>query len=158
MTSAGNSCRVPHKAQELEISVFGPGFGECVVVHFGNGEWGIIDSCLDPKSKRPAALDYLESLQVQVERAVRFVMVSHWHDDHIHGINLVFKAAKSADFVCSEAVGTGDFNEILSSWTGTRFLPGGSGVNELHSVMSELRKHILPRPHSLQNSTTQVVS
>jgi len=140
VTSVGNNYRTAPNPQELEISVFGPGFGECVVVHFGNGEWGIVDSCLDPDSKRPAALDYLESLGVDVEKSVRIVVASHWHDDHVDGISLVFKAAKSAIFVCTEAVQTADFNEILSAWTGTRFLSGGSGVDELHSIMVELKK------------------
>lgn len=55
-------------------------------------------------------------------------------------IGSVFKAAKSAIFACPQAVQTPDFNEILSSWTGTRFLAGGSGLDELHLVMSELNK------------------
>jgi hypothetical protein len=140
VTSFGNSLQVPPKPEELEISVFGPGFGECIVVHFGQGDWGIVDSCLEPNSKRPVALHYLKLLQVDAEKSVRFVLASHWHDDHMQGISSVFKEAKSALFACSQAVRTPEFNEILSSWTGTRFLPGGSGVDELHSVMSELAK------------------
>ena len=85
-------------------------------------------------------MHYLELLQVNAEKSIRFVMASHWHDDHMQGISSVYKEAKSALFACSQAVRTPDFNEIMSSWTGTRFLPGGSGVNELHAVMSELRK------------------
>jgi hypothetical protein len=26
-------------AQEIEVSIFGPGFGESIVVHAGNNEW-----------------------------------------------------------------------------------------------------------------------
>ncbi|PXF57856.1 MAG: hypothetical protein C4B58_08625 [Deltaproteobacteria bacterium] len=35
---------------ELEISLFGPGRGECVVAHLGNNDWLVVDSCLDNTS------------------------------------------------------------------------------------------------------------
>jgi hypothetical protein len=110
------------------------------VLHFGNGDWGIIDSCLDPTSKRPAALHYLQLLQVDVANSIRFVAATHWHDDHIDGLNLVFQEAQSAVFACSGAVRHPDFNEILSTWTGTQNLPGGSGLDELRAIMVELKK------------------
>jgi len=140
VTSNGNSIEVPPGNTDLEVSIFGPGFGECVVVHFGNGDWGIVDSCLDPKSKRSAALGYLEALHIDVSNSVRFVAATHWHDDHINGISDLFIAATSAFFVCTGAVGNPDFKDILASWTGCQNLPGGSGVDELRSVMGEIKK------------------
>lgn len=139
MVSNGNKGEPP-ASNEIEISIFGPGFGECVVLHLGNGDWGMVDSCLDPNCKRPAALHYLESLHVDVSKSVRFVVATHWHDDHLHGINMIFQAAKSAVFVCSGAVGQQDFTGVLALWKGMQFLPGGSGIDELHGVMSELKK------------------
>jgi len=56
----------PPAVDELEVSVFGPGVGECVLVHFGEGEWMVVDSCLDRATSRPAALDYLTELGVDV--------------------------------------------------------------------------------------------
>jgi len=140
VASSGASPSAPPAPQELEISIFGPGFGECVVLHLGNGEWGVIDSCLDPDSKRSAALHYLESIRIDVATAVKFVVATHWHDDHMQGISAVFQEAKSAFFVCTQAVRQPDFNEVLSSWTGTRFLVGGSGVDELRRVLAEIKK------------------
>lgn len=139
MTSHGNSLHVPPGLQELEVSIFGPGFGECVVLHLGNGDWGVIDSCLDPASKRPAALGYLESLGIDVATEVKFVVATHWHDDHVQGVSEVFQAAKAAMFVCTQAVREPDFNEVLSSWIGTRFFTGGSGVDELRRVLAEIK-------------------
>src|SRR5438067_455186 len=37
----------PPDSSELELSVFGPGRGECLVVHLGAGEWMVVDSCLN---------------------------------------------------------------------------------------------------------------
>jgi hypothetical protein len=124
----------------LEISIFGPGFGECIVLHLGGGDWGVVDSCLDPDTKVPAALHYLRSLGVEVSSAVRFVIATHWHDDHMHGISNVFQETKAALFACTQAVGQSDFNAVLSSWTGTRFLAGGSGVDELRTVLAEIKR------------------
>jgi len=140
VASNGNSPETPPSSEELEISIFGPGFGECIVLHFGNGDWAIVDSCLDPETKRPAALQYLESIKVNVAKSVLFIAATHWHDDHIQGLNLVFKCAESAVFACSGAVRHPDFNGILSSWTGTQYLPGGSGLDELRAIMVELKK------------------
>ncbi len=140
MASNGNNSFDPPGTQELEVSIFGPGFGECVILHLGYGDWGVIDSCLDPDTKLPAALHYLGSLGVDAATAVRFVVATHWHDDHMQGISGVFQEAKSALFACTQAVRQPDFNEVLSSWTGTRFLAGGSGVDELHRVLTEIKK------------------
>jgi hypothetical protein len=124
----------------LEVSIFGPGFGECVVLHLGGGHWGVVDSCLDPGSKRPAALHYFQSIGINAEASVRFVVATHWHDDHIQGISSLFQEAKTAVFACTEAVGKPEFSEVLAAWTGTRYLAGGSGVDELRAVLTELKK------------------
>jgi hypothetical protein len=139
MASGGNN-RKPPASDELEVSVFGPGFGECVVLHFGSGEWGVVDSCIHPDSKRPVALHYLESLNVNVAQSIRLVAGTHWHDDHMQGVSSVFQAAESAVFACTSAVREPDLKQILATWTGTRFLAGGSGIDELNKVMLELKK------------------
>jgi hypothetical protein len=40
--------------EELEVTVFGPGFGESVIVHLGHNRWIVFDSCstLIPKNQR----------------------------------------------------------------------------------------------------------
>jgi hypothetical protein len=49
---------------EIEINVFGPGYGECCLVHRGGSKWIIIDSCVDVDTGRPAALTYLDNIGV----------------------------------------------------------------------------------------------
>lgn len=66
-------------------------------MHLGHGEWMVIDSCLTRDSRRPVALEYLDALGVEVEIAVRLIVVSHFHDDHIQGIAEVARAARNAD-------------------------------------------------------------
>src|SRR5262249_14986688 len=51
-------------ADELEVTVFGPGFGECIVAHLGHDRWIVIDSCIDSRSDKPAVLAYFEHIGV----------------------------------------------------------------------------------------------
>jgi len=122
------------------VSVFGPGFGECIALHLGGGNWAIIDSCLDATSKQPASLHYLTSIGANPATSIQLVVATHWHDDHMDGISKVFQTAVGAIFACTGAVQQAAFNEVLAAWTGTRLLPGGSGVDELQSILAELDK------------------
>ena len=47
---------------EIEVSVFSRGYGECIVVHAGDGFWIGFDSLLNPRGK-PAALDYFQEIR-----------------------------------------------------------------------------------------------
>jgi beta-lactamase superfamily II metal-dependent hydrolase len=88
-------------ADELEISVFGPGRGECVVAHVGNGSWIVVDSCTPASSARPVALSYLGSIGVSTDR-VDLIVATHWDSDHIQGIADVLAACPNARFACSD--------------------------------------------------------
>lgn len=83
----------------LEISVFGRGFGECIIIGCGNGDYVVIDSFQNDETKRPIALDYLESIGVDPASAIRRVVITHWHSDHIGMIAELIKVANSAQIV-----------------------------------------------------------
>ena len=93
----------PPAADEIEISLFGPGFGECCAIHVGNGTWVVVDSCLSDETKRPSVLDYFDKIGVDVARAISHVILSHPDDDHVGGISTIYKAAEKADLVMSLA-------------------------------------------------------
>ncbi|MEZ4658033.1 MAG: MBL fold metallo-hydrolase [Caldilineaceae bacterium] len=101
------------QSDEIEIAVFGPGYGESIVIHIGNGKWIIVDSCLDDGSDLPAPLRYLWSLNVNVAKDVVLVVATHWHDDHIRGISGVFNACESSDFVISSALSSEEFLNVI---------------------------------------------
>ena len=85
---------------EIDITVFGPGYGECIVIHVGSGKWAIVDSCLDDVLE-PASLTYLAKLGVLAEKDVISVSASHWHDDHVRGL------AKTVETCCSARLSLG---------------------------------------------------
>lgn len=87
---------------ELEVSLFGPGTGECIVVHLGAGNWMIVDSCA-ANNKRPVALEYLDLIGVSYDQ-VKLIVVSHFHDDHIKGINEVVSSCVNARVCISDAL------------------------------------------------------
>ena len=99
----------------IEVSLFGPGYGECVVLHLGAGDWAIVDSCIDHRTGQPAALAYLSSLGIDPAVAVKLVAVTHAHDDHIRGIADVLAACESARFVRPVATSRNEFLALLDA-------------------------------------------
>jgi hypothetical protein len=121
----------------FEVSLFGPGYGECVVVHLGLDDWIIVDSCLEPRSREPVALAYLKGIGVDTSR-IALVAASHWDDDHICGISEVLRRARNARFVCSSAMASSEFKAVLSQWRPKSTIPGGSGIDEFDRVIAIL--------------------
>lgn len=87
-------------ADELEISLFGPGFGECIVIHYGHGKWITVDSCLEPDRQTPSALKYFHDIGVEPAESVTHNIVTHPDGDHIGGILSLYDACKSSQLVC----------------------------------------------------------
>lgn len=95
---------------EIEVTIFGDGFGESILIHAGNGVWFCIDSC---KSKqKPAVLQYLHEIGVSPS-AIKTVYATHWDTDHISGISEVLKASENADFVISAALEDDTFHGLV---------------------------------------------
>jgi hypothetical protein len=99
----------PPASDEIEVTVIGPGFGECIVVHVGLGRWLIVDSCRDPETKQPVALKYLQALGVNAGECVDWVVATHWHSDHVGGIGETLAACTSARFVCATVLQKREF-------------------------------------------------
>lgn len=130
MLSNGNEKRIRPQQHEVEVSVFGTGFGESIVVHLGLDRWVVVDSCRNPNSKKPVALEYLGEMGVDVPESLLLVVATHWDDDHIGGLAEVFAFAKNAVFACPATVNEDEFKHILATVTGTRQLYNGSGAGE----------------------------
>ena len=145
MTTAGP----PPERGEFELTLFGPGYGECVLLHAGDGIWAIIDSCIDGEGA-PRALRYLESINVNAAEAVRLIVATHWHDDHMRGMAQLVEACKGADFCCAAALCRTEFLKI-SAVLGQHFIAAGSGADEISSVFSRLREKKARPTHAIAN-------
>lgn len=83
---------------ELEVTTIGVGGfeGESIVIHFGNGKWGVVDSCKS-KDGQNLPLLYLKTLKIPLTD-VAIVVCTHWHSDHINGLHEVIKECPNAQF------------------------------------------------------------
>lgn len=128
----------PPRNDELELSLFGPGKGECIAIHLGNGNWMVVDSCISASDNKPIALSYFERLKVDVPRQVKLVVVSHWHDDHIRGISQVVREANSALFACSAALRYEEFCTLVKQQQEMKLVEQTSGMAEFADVLEIL--------------------
>ncbi len=127
-------------ADEVELSAFGPGYGECVLVHLGQGDWMIVDSCVGANDAIPV-LDYLRSLGVDPAAAVKLVVATHWHDDHVRGISEIVRVCDQARFACSGVLSAKELIEGIGSLTSRKGFEAPrttSGVAEMSNTLSLL--------------------
>lgn len=135
----------PPGTNELELTIFGPGIGECVLVHLGNGDWFVIDSCVYPKGKSPVALEYLQAMGVDPAKSIRRILATHWHDDHIRGIAQLLKACPDAGFIMSGALqGDQFFRLVLEVNASNRLVSGSSSAQEFADVLEILESRTSP--------------
>jgi beta-lactamase superfamily II metal-dependent hydrolase len=136
---AGTETRsIPPREDEFELSLIGPGYGECIVMHFGGGAWVVIDSCLNVKTRQPVALEYLATVGVDAS-AIRLIVATHWHDDHIRGLTEILRVADKARFVMSDALRSSEFATLVSLFE-PRMMLRSSGVAELRKVYAHLEE------------------
>ena len=93
---------LPSGPNEAEVTLIGgtSGYGESVVVRYGENEWAIIDSCIDSLSQKCLPIAYLEDIGVDVGTQVKYEVCTHWHDDHIKGLHKVLEACSSETTFC----------------------------------------------------------
>lgn len=132
----------------LEVSLFGPGTGESVCVHIGHGKWMIIDSCLNPETKEPAALEYLFNLGVEPIDSVTLIVISHWHSDHIKGLSQIVDVCKNAKIVWSDALKHEEYYRFFNALTNSP-LPT-SFQSEAHEI-SKVIKICVERKNNKNN-------
>ena len=127
----------PPGTDDLEITLFGPGYGESIVVHIGNGAWIVVDSCIEAEGM-PAALPYLRGIGVDPATAVALVVATHWHDDHIRGMARLVAACQNARFSCAAALCREEFLAAVGTLEGRSTSRAGSGLREIRDVLTQL--------------------
>lgn len=120
----------PPADDEIEITLFGPGYGEAIAMHLGEGVWLLVDSCIDPDSRIPASETYLEQIRVDPEQ-VCAIVASHWHDDHVRGISRLADRYPKADFVVSAVFNNQEAGAFLAAYSGASSAGLARGAKEL---------------------------
>ena len=126
------------KDEEYEVSVFGRGYGECIVICCGNNEYVIIDSFLNPETKNPIALDYLKCMNIDFDK-IKKIVITHWHDDHIRGAFKIVKAVENdIKIVLNPIVMEEKFNQYISYGLHDS---GDNGLSEMRYILNYIRNN-----------------
>lgn len=133
---------------EVEVTVIGPSYGESVLIHLGDDRWVIVDSVVVQGQTRPAAIKYLESIGVDPTHAVKLVVITHWHDDHIRGVASILETCSSAAVCVPSSFTRNEFTSFLSAHADPLASSFGTGVDELTRVFEIMRT----RTHNLLGS------
>ena len=127
----------PPGKNEFELTLLGPGYGESIVMHVGGGVWVLVDSCIDTDGT-PRALRYLEGIGVDPTETVELIVASHWHDDHIRGMAKLVEVCKKAAFCCASVLLEKEFLTVVGALESRPPTVFGSGLKEMHGVVSRL--------------------
>lgn len=126
-------------ADEVEVTVIGPNYGESILVHIGDQRWIIVDSTTRPGNAEAASLEYLRSLGLNPENCVELVVITHWHDDHVRGIVQTIDICKNAAVAIPSTFTTEEFRKFLAAHTDTLPSKFGTGVDEILGIFSRMR-------------------
>jgi len=156
----------PPKIDEFELTFFGPGYGESIVVHIPGIGWGIIDSCeFGPATDRVVPpLQYLIYQQVE---SLAFLILTHPHEDHFKGMEqIIDHYLGRIKRVCRYA---GEGARELAEYMVRRGVKGTPGAVSLSAVFKALKKaidngaesrrlgamtQVVPRKNALVNGRT----
>lgn len=128
----------PPDLSEYEVTVFGRGYGESIVLSCGNRDFVVVDSFLNPNSGRPIALDYLDCLGISYKK-IKQVIITHWHDDHIRGISeIILKANENVQVVLNPVIKDSIFLKYMQKGTEEG---GDNGLYEFSKVMHYIKSH-----------------
>ena len=130
------------KDDTFELSVFGTGFGECLLIHIGNNDWIVVDSCLNPKTKTPSVFEYFTSINIDPTKAIKLVIATHWDSDHVEGLAEIFRLAPKSQFVMSKAFKNEDFYRFVYGSVNVEGIPKKSTkeFSEIFDICKEKTK------------------
>jgi beta-lactamase superfamily II metal-dependent hydrolase len=130
----------PPGADVIEVSLFGPGVGESVLVHLGRGNWIVVDCCVDRSDGSIPVLRYLEEIGVDYANSISMIVATHAHDDHTAGISTLVEKCPSAMFVCSAALTTEEFFKTIALDKKLELLIRQSAYSEYRKVFETVRR------------------
>lgn len=138
----------PPGPNELEISLFGPGYGEGIVVHLGAGDWIAVDSCVGADHKSVTA-KYLKEIGVPVKTAVRKIVATHWHDDHIRGLSELVREFESAELIVSGSIGERQFLRLVETVKKNSKM-NTTGADEWNGIIETLTERRTHKPSNFR--------
>jgi len=131
---------------EIEISLFGPGYGECSVIHYGNGQWIVVDSCLEKDGRTPVSVAYLEKIGIDFSTAVTHFVITHPDNDHIGGAAEAYSRFSSAYLVCSPAMTTSEMCSYATAYSQVDPTPLTRATTEYYNILKAVESRTQAEP------------
>ena len=142
----------PPEDNELEVHVYGQGYGEAALIHYGGGRWIAIDSAVTKKNE-PWAIEYLQQIGHSAAQ-IDYALLTHWHTDHIKGFSKLISQSPNAKVFFSSASRTSEFRNVAASFAGT----GGGAVNAASYEYNELIRILSDRKKTSGSMNLEFVS
>jgi len=138
-----------------EVTIIGTGgYGESCVIHMGNGEWAVVDSCFDPSYENCLPLLYLKEIGVDIKSEVKLIVCTHWHDDHIKGISQLYLNAEASEFCFSSVVDLKKFLQLVkldyTKYNGQKI--SNSSTVEFNKCLEILEQRTVPPKKASKNN------
>ena len=131
-----NSSPLKH---EFELTLFGNGYGECILLHVLDNKWIIIDSCINPLTNKIAPIEYLEAIGVDPSTQVEMLVVSHWHEDHIKRFSEIYQLCINAELVLSQAMNQKEFFRFVNVVNKRKiYSHAGKSTDEIKQILDTM--------------------
>ncbi|HBC3493290.1 TPA: MBL fold metallo-hydrolase [Vibrio parahaemolyticus] len=126
----------------VKVVVFGRGNGESILVEIEKDHWMVVDSFVNPQTRKPAAISYLESKGLDPKEVLRTVVMTHFHEDHIKGMsNVIANAHPDAKVCMPQALTEKEAITFYNSFDMLNGYDDASMVREMVKVLDYLEKH-----------------
>ena len=124
---------------EVHLLGSGGGYGESIIINLGNGDWIIIDSCINPSNNEILPLIFLEERGIEPDQ-IKLIVCTHWHDDHIAGISQLLGKYSDAIFSFARASDLKKFLQFVSlDYQKLNTSASNSSTNEFNKCLEILR-------------------
>ena len=141
----------------VEVNLFGPGYGESVLMHLGSNQWLVVDSCAPYDEAEPTALTYLRHIGVEASEAIKYIVATHWHDDHIRGFSSIVSSCPQADVFLSSALTHKPFLRLVLV-NAPRHVTNLREMNRTIKTLHERRQQTSAQPYSFVLENTALHS
>jgi hypothetical protein len=141
----------------VEVNLFGPGYGESVLMHLGSNQWLVVDSCAPYDEAEATALTYLRQIGVDASEAIKYVVATHWHDDHIRGFSNIVSSCLQAEVFLSSALTHRPFLRLVLV-NAPRHVTNLREMNRTIRTLNERRQQTPPQPYSFVLENTALHS
>jgi hypothetical protein len=119
---------------QIEVCVFGPNYGECIVIHLGNGNWVVVDSCLH--DGEPVAIAYLQALGLDPGQSIKAVIATH----HYKGLSQLLAHAPAAQIWISSLLTDKEFFRFAMRVNKNKNAVAGHKLNEFLKIIEDIRR------------------